>query len=64
MKKTPFVFGKLATSPDFTDRENETRVLASNFMMQVNTIINAIGIFKSCFSRRKPIEFSKYIAKI
>ena len=39
MKKAPFVFGKLATSLDFTDRENETRVLVSNFMMQVNTII-------------------------
>lgn len=39
MKKAPFVFGKIATSPEFTDRENEVELLKSNFQNSVNTII-------------------------
>lgn len=39
MKDAPFVFGKLATKSDFTDRENEVSQLASNFSRLVNTII-------------------------
>lgn len=39
MKDTPFVFGKLATKSDFTDRDNEIAQLASNFRSLVNTII-------------------------
>jgi len=39
MEETPFVFGKLATKSDFTDRENEISQLASNFRRLVNTII-------------------------
>jgi uncharacterized protein len=39
MDDTPFVFGKLASKSDFTDRENEISRLASNFRRLVNTII-------------------------
>jgi len=39
MEDTPFVFGKLATKADFTDRENEVSQLASNFRRLANTII-------------------------
>jgi len=39
MEHTPFVFGKLATTIDFTDREKESDQLASNFRNLVNTII-------------------------
>lgn len=36
---TPFVFGKIATDKDFTDREDETNLLVSNFSSLINTII-------------------------
>lgn len=39
MEHTPFVFGKLATETEFTDRENESTHLASNFKSLVNTIL-------------------------
>ncbi|MCL6102131.1 MAG: ATPase [Bacteroidetes bacterium] len=39
MNNAPFVFGKLATSVDFTDRETEVSQLTSNFKALVNTII-------------------------
>jgi len=39
MENTPFIFGKLATQVEFTDRENEAEHLASNFSALVNTII-------------------------
>lgn len=39
MENAPFVFGKLATEMEFTDRENESAQLASNFRSLVNTII-------------------------
>ena len=39
MENTPFVFGKLATEMEFTDREKESAQLASNFRSLVNTII-------------------------
>lgn len=39
MKSIPFVFGRLATLSNFTDREKEIEVLTSNFKMLVNTII-------------------------
>jgi hypothetical protein len=39
MKTTPFVFGRIATSPNFTDREKEVAVLKENFRSLVNTII-------------------------
>ncbi|MDP2336022.1 MAG: ATPase [Bacteroidota bacterium] len=39
MENTPFVFGKLATQIDFTDREKETSQVVSNFKALVNTII-------------------------
>jgi len=39
MEDTPFVFGKLATKSDFTDRGNEVSLLTSNFRRLVNTII-------------------------
>jgi AAA+ ATPase superfamily predicted ATPase len=39
MEDSPFVFGKLATKSDFTDREIEVSHLASNFRRLVNTII-------------------------
>lgn len=35
----PFVFGKIAKSDNFTDREKETALLVSNFNSLINTII-------------------------
>ncbi|MCI1786013.1 MAG: ATPase [Bacteroidales bacterium] len=37
--ETPFVFGKIATAENFTDREQETAHLVSNFCSLINTII-------------------------
>lgn len=37
--ETPFVFGKIASNKNFTDRKNETERLVSNFASSVNTII-------------------------
>ncbi len=36
---TPFIFGKIAKSDNFTDREKETALLVSNFNSLINTII-------------------------
>lgn len=37
--ETPFVFGKIATDRNFTDREQETAWLVQNFTSLINTII-------------------------
>ncbi len=37
--ETPFVFGKIATERNFTDREQETSCLVQNFTSLINTII-------------------------
>ncbi len=37
--ETPFVFGRIATDRNFTDREVETRILVDNFKSLINTII-------------------------
>lgn len=37
--ETPFVFGKIATDKNFTDREQETATLIENFSSLINTII-------------------------
>ncbi len=37
--ETPFVFGKIATEKNFTDREFETAQLSQNFNALINTII-------------------------
>lgn len=37
--KTPFIFGKLALFSNFTDREEEQKRLASNFVSGVNTML-------------------------
>jgi hypothetical protein len=37
--ETPFVYGKIARSGNFTDRDNETALLVNNFNSLVNTII-------------------------
>lgn len=37
--ETPFVFGKIATDKNFTDREQETSCLVTNFKSLINTII-------------------------
>ena len=37
--ETPFIFGKIATNKNFTDREKETANLVQNFMSLINTII-------------------------
>jgi hypothetical protein len=37
--ETPFVFGKIATDKNFTDREKETACLVQNFTSLINTII-------------------------
>jgi len=36
---TPFVFGKIASEKNFTDRELETARLVANFTSQINTIL-------------------------
>lgn len=36
---TPFVFGKIVSSLDFTDREIETQHLCTNFLSGINTIL-------------------------
>ena len=35
----PFIFGKITSGKDFTDREQETRHLKQNFLARVNTIL-------------------------
>ena len=37
--ETPFVFGKIASQEDFTDRVEETRHLLDNFKGLVNTVL-------------------------
>ncbi|MGN1234271.1 MAG: ATP-binding protein [Candidatus Cryptobacteroides sp.] len=37
--ETPFIFGKIATDKNFTDRELETTTLVRNFSSLINTII-------------------------
>ena len=37
--ETPFVFGKIASDKNFTDREKETEKLVQNFTSSVNTIL-------------------------
>ena len=37
--KTPFVFGRIATDKDFTDRKKETEHLVQNFISHVNTML-------------------------
>lgn len=37
--ETPFIFGKIATEKNFTDREKETTDLVQNFTSLINTII-------------------------
>ena len=37
--ETPFIFGKIATEKNFTDREMETTYLVQNFTSLINTII-------------------------
>lgn len=37
--ETPFVFGRIATDKNFTDREQETARLVANFTSLINTII-------------------------
>ncbi len=37
--ETPFIFGKIATEKNFTDREQETSYLVQNFTALINTII-------------------------
>jgi uncharacterized protein len=37
--ETPFIFGKIASDRNFTDREIETGKLVQNFLSQVNTVI-------------------------
>lgn len=37
--ETPFVFGKIATDKNFTDREQETATLVAHFKSLINTII-------------------------
>jgi hypothetical protein len=37
--KTPFIFGKIATDKDFTDRKTEIERLVSNFISSVNIVL-------------------------
>ena len=40
--ETPFIFGKIATEKNFTDREKETADLVQNFTSLINTIIISV----------------------
>ena len=42
--ETPFIFGKIATEKNFTDREKETADLVQNFTSLINTIIISPGV--------------------
>ena len=37
--EAPFIFGKIATDDNFTDREQETAHLVANFKSLINTIL-------------------------
>lgn len=37
--ESPFIFGRKAVGDSFTDRENETARLVSNFKNRVNTVL-------------------------
>ena len=37
--EAPFIFGRIATDENFTDRQEETRQLVNNFESLINTII-------------------------
>ena len=37
--ETPFIFGKIASGDEFTDREDETKHLIRNFLAGINTIL-------------------------
>ena len=39
MEDLPFIFGKLVTETDFTNREKEAARLATNFRNKLNTMI-------------------------
>jgi len=39
LHESPFVFGRKAVGNKFTDRENETKRLVSNFQNKVNTVL-------------------------
>lgn len=39
MTQTPFIYGKVASRPDFTDRQEEVQLLKRNFKSQMNTIL-------------------------
>ncbi|MCD4681740.1 MAG: ATP-binding protein [Bacteroidales bacterium] len=39
MKNTPFIFGRITSGKDFTDRENEIQHLKQNFLAGTNTIL-------------------------
>ena len=38
----PFVYGRIAEKENFTDREQETRMLVQNFSNLINTIVMLI----------------------
>ena len=42
---TPFVYGRIAENKNFTDREEETRLLMQNFNNLINTIIISPAVF-------------------
>ena len=42
--ETPFIFGKIATEKNFTDREKETADLVQNFTSLINTIISLLVV--------------------
>lgn len=37
--ETPFIFGKIASGDEFTDREDETKHLINNFLSGINTVL-------------------------
>ena len=72
--ETPFIFGKIATEKNFTDREMETANLVQNFTSLINTIIisprrwgksslEKTGIFGGIWLRAASIRAIKTVAQ-
>ncbi len=57
--ETPFIFGKIATEKNFTDREKETAELVQNFTSLNNTIIISPRRWGKCNKQILNRQFSE-----
>ena len=42
--ETPFIFGKIATEKNFTDREKETADLVQNFTSLITRLLSLLAV--------------------